>query len=563
MAYNPYNAVNAIVNFKSDWDKYNKSGDTKARDQVAENAKVYYDQLKKNGYGATADELSALDANGAKYILDQYSAKDTGVDNNAYNTSMKSATNKNNTLAGYVDSDRNDVQGEYKNLLNYANQDITRTDEYKSTYNSIMGKYDMSALQGRDNAAASGGASNGGNIDSYAAANAMRQQAALTATGQQIAHQAGLEAANARVSNVSNILNNLGVYNSGTYDAMNQTVNNDLNIANSYFTNAETAKNNDVARKSEIASVTGYAPDEWIVSNNPYMNDDGTIKDEYKNIDFSKVMANAKATGNTNAYNAAATARYYKIMGDYGAYGQYDDGNYIVPGTQQTEAGRQFDKSMDYNYYATKTGSDDTRYTTDANLTAATLQNTKPTLTASQAATAIKNGEISQGVIDAYNYYYGTTYTVDNPPKIGDDVGVDIDVDGSNTGGGSDSGTEDFDIVKKWEDGGNSFQTITIKGFDDTMAKESKVDEYGEKAIKSVISAVANNKLGANGVVSNFDIADYLITHSNENDTDKKQLKKVFAYFGISTSLLDYVEDVGKGKNLTGSDYKYGVEYKK
>ena len=42
---------------------------------------------------------------------------------------------------------------------------------------------------------------------------------------------------------------------------------------------------------------------------------------------------------------------------------------------------------------------------------------------------------------------------------------------------------------------------------------------------------------------------------------DKKQLKKVFAYFGISTSLLDQVEDVGKGQNLSGPDYNYGVQY--
>ena len=61
-----------------------------------------------------------------------------------------------------------------------------------------MGKYDLSAMQGRDNAAASAAASNGGNIDSYAAANAMRQQAALTREGMQTAHKLGLEAYNAR-----------------------------------------------------------------------------------------------------------------------------------------------------------------------------------------------------------------------------------------------------------------------------------------------------------------------------------------------------------------------------
>ena len=57
---------------------------------------------------------------------------------------------------------------------------------------------------------------------------------------------------------------------------------------------------------------------------------------EYKNVDFSAVMADAKAKGNTEVYNAAATARFYKIMGDYATYGQWDDGNYALPGSQRT-----------------------------------------------------------------------------------------------------------------------------------------------------------------------------------------------------------------------------------
>lgn len=284
--YNPYSAINAIYNYKNEWDSANKAGDTNKKNKAAENAKVFYDQLRDNGYSSVADQLSAVDVSGAKYILDQYSEKNTGVDNQAYNTSMKSATDKNNVLAGYIDSDRKDVQGKYNDIYNYANQDVTKTDEYQSTYNNMIKKYDMSALNARDNAVASGGASNGGNIDSYAAANAMRQQTSILATGQQVAHQAGLDAYNSRISNVSNILNNLGVYNSGTYDAMNQTITNDANLAQQYFENGETAKNNDVARKSEMASVTGYVPTEWTYDNNIYLNSDGTVKSQFLTDEF-------------------------------------------------------------------------------------------------------------------------------------------------------------------------------------------------------------------------------------------------------------------------------------
>jgi hypothetical protein len=127
------------------------------------------------------------------------------------------------------------------------------------------------------------------------------------------------------------------------------------------------------------------------------MNDDGTIKDQYKNTDFSAVMAGAKKTGNTATYNAAATARFYKIMSDYGQWGKYDDGNYMIPGQQQTETGRQFDlnnatenKNIDANLtlgldsnaknlegtkHTNNTNYNSTVYTTDASERIASGQN--------------------------------------------------------------------------------------------------------------------------------------------------------------------------------------------
>lgn len=382
MAYNPYSAINAIYNFKKDWDAADKSGDTAAKNKAAANAQVYYNQLRKNGNGAIADELSALDASGAKYILDQYSTKNSGVDNLAYSTTMQGAVDKNNKLAGYIDNDRNDVQNKYNDIYNYANSDITKTDEYKSTYDKMMKKYDLSALQGRDNAVASGGSSNGGNIDSYAAANAMRQQASLTAQGQQIAHQAGLDAYNARVSNVTNILNNLGIYNDSTYSAMNESVNNDRNIANDYFNNAETAKNNDVARKSEIASVTGYVPKEWTYDNNPYFTD-GKLNEIYSSDEFdatggfTTIINNAKEKLKTttdaderarlqatiNYATQAKAVKTYQNLNKYGTYANEIEG--VLP--QETEARRQFDTQNDTALKSLGIESDLTKYEIDSN----------------------------------------------------------------------------------------------------------------------------------------------------------------------------------------------------
>ncbi len=494
MAYNPYSAINAIYNYKNEWDSANKSGDTQKKNKAAENAKAFYNQLRSNGYGNVADELSSVDVSGAKYILDQYSAKNTGVDNQAYNTSMQSATNKNNTLAGYIDNDRKDVQGKYNDIYNYANQDITKTDEYKSTYNSIMGKYDLSALQGRDNAVASGGASNGGNIDSYAAANAMRQQASLTAQGQQIAHQAGLDAANARVANVSNILNNLGVYNSGTYDAMNQTVNNDLNIANSYFTNAETAKNNETARLSEQANVTGYTPTEWTIKNDAvysdFLNADGTFKKEKENIDIQALINQAKASGDTETANKLAVVRYKKMMGNWGEYGQYaNTGDIASFKNEKTEAADQFDKTMDYNYKALDTGSADTRY------------------------------------------------------------GVDAEVSMNNA-----NNQASKDILKLQQESEEKEDVYGIEPIDMTRIEQFGVDEYGQNAIKSVID-LANDTKNA-GVLTKSQIISILVSKSGENQTNKNQLEKVSKYLGIGVDWLENIEDVNSSDWTQGVKYK-------
>ena len=213
---------------------------------------------------------------------------------------------------------------EYDYLLN--------TNPFKTEVGkAILAKYDLAGLQGRDNAVAENAGSNGGNIDSFAAANALRQQTELVNQGQMVA----LDAHQKRLDHARSLLSDMGV-NIDRVFAQNETKRiNDANI--------ESQKVDD---KVKITGVSGYTPDEWVVSNNPYMNDDGTIKSEYKNIDFSTVMEKAKENGNPDLYNAAATARFYKIMGDYGKYGQYDDGNYMVPGAKKTQAAVEHDDEV-------------------------------------------------------------------------------------------------------------------------------------------------------------------------------------------------------------------------
>lgn len=550
--YNPYSDIQKVFNAKVGWNNATTDEERKRQNEIANAARK---NLEAYGYGDVATKISAsgADATAARKIMEQY-APQTSVndtDSQLITKHNNEIRNKTNELWGIQKTDRETMANKYNKLEETAYSNPFTTDEAQA----ILGKYSLAGLNARDNAVASGGGSNGGNIDSYSAANAMRQQASLISQG----HTAVLDAHNNRINNVKGILSDLGIYQQNQDKGMQNTIGLQQNESQRLFENGETAKNNDVARKSEIASVTGYAPDEWVVSNNPYMNDDGTIKDQYKNVDFSAVMANAKKTGNEKAYNAAAVARYYKIMGDYGTYGQYDDGNYAIPGQQETEARRQFDEQTKATLASLGAETDLAKYEIDTKKTMADNENAtnlsiaqvkaNPTssLTYNDIVKQLKNTKTpSQELIDAYNAVSNdsTTYTVNNPPSFtGSNVKngtVEFLDDESDTGDSNGSKAETTETKN-----GVAEHLIQVGAYNEKTASSVELGEKGKKVVKKVISMIANGELGVDGYISNFELTQWLINNSDANDTNKNQLKKVFAYFGIDTALLDNTKDSG------------------
>lgn len=241
--------ANAVLNAKIGWNNATTDEERQKQNQIANEARQ---RLKNYGYEDLADQISASGANATqtRQIIENYSKPKTTA---PVETNNLKSTEVNRENAGVFDK--------YNNFWDES----VNVDPFETSYGkAIMGKYDLAALQGRDNAVASGGASNGGNIDSYAAANAMRQQASLISQGQ----SAVLDAYQKRIDSARGYLSDMGV-----------------NI-DRVFNQDETAKNNDVARKSEIASVTGYVPNEWTYENNQYLNKDGTVKDIYLTDEF-------------------------------------------------------------------------------------------------------------------------------------------------------------------------------------------------------------------------------------------------------------------------------------
>ena len=217
--------------------------------------------------------------------------------------------------------------GNYKDYYDNMVKENPYTNEVGK---SILSKYDLAGYTAGNNAAASGAASNGGNIDSFAAGNAMRNQAALIAMGQEKA----LAAQNQKLERARDILSNMGV------------------DAEKIFNASETEKNNDVTRNATIADVTGYTPEQWTYANNPYLNDDGTLVRESDNFKEFMDTAREKLKDTTlsaderkkwqDQYNYAAQARRIKLGSRYnadGRYSQYDDGDYIYtrPRTKDVE----------------------------------------------------------------------------------------------------------------------------------------------------------------------------------------------------------------------------------
>lgn len=499
-----------------------------------------------------------------------------------HNNEIQSKINQN---WGTIQSDRDKYYSEYDKVSDYVNSDVTKTDEYKSAFDNIMPQYNLKAMQGRDNAVASGGASNGGNIDSYAAANALRQQTAITAQGQALAHQIGLETYNARVNNAKSILSDLGVYQQNSWDAMGNLIDKQSVESQRLFENGETAKNNEAARQEVYSGISGTVGDKVTkYLNSNIWNEDGSLVNP--NQDFwAQMVAVRNLYDSTTDENERArlweqlrlleAQRNQKIDEQGLSYGKtYGyQGNPKTADMQKAEIEADIAES---EIKATKEINADNNATTLAvanagnasnekinadnnatTLTVANLQANATKMTGSQATTALKNGELSESILKAYNDANETSYTMDNPPPV-------YKKPKSVKDSGSGNNSNEPAIYKTWETNNITFKPIKVTTFDQSKATSSDVDEYGKKAINSVISAVANGQLATSddGSVSNYDLVDYLVYMSDDNDTDAKQLKKVFSYFGLSPLFADYIEDVGKGRNLKGiRDFTAGVKY--
>ena len=282
MAFNAYDAAKMITEYKTRWHEFDKEGDKKKAQEYAELAKNYYKQLEENGYKYVADTLHNTNDVGAKAFLETFK-KNTTPD-----SSMPEAKDI-TTADGMIDdtysiqrTNMGDMKNKYDYLENYNyNYNPYESDEGKA----ILSRYQYQGKTESDNAVAEGGASNGGNIDSYAAANANRQQLAYTIAGD----QAVQNYRNNIISNARNILGDMGTYLQNQEKGMQTTAGMKQTEEQRQFENDETSKNNDVVRKVSISDVTGYVPNEWKVDTSTAQQTESGRQFD-KNIDTTKEL---------------------------------------------------------------------------------------------------------------------------------------------------------------------------------------------------------------------------------------------------------------------------------
>lgn len=323
--YNPYEDAKNILKYKGNYHTAKQMGTN--YDQYKEAAKPYYQNLRFNGYGDLADQFDKSDFIQAQelfkglkpdttvddYFSDLYSktaeSQSTPKISQAAEDMWNAWNNTNTTLNGNeIKYDRNgnvvsglnvDHYNTGRNQLGYLNNfDVTAQPYYQGIMNSFQ-------LQGNNAARgeqATGAANNAGNIDSYAQANANRQQLAFTSKGL----EAALAAANQNQQNWQTLydsmtghLDNMGNQNANVLNAYQNIYSTDsLERQNTLNTAAELAKQEMQSKIDKYLADVGY---------------DQAVYTADKNLEGSKYGADA----NTLAAQIAADADRYAAQQNY------------------------------------------------------------------------------------------------------------------------------------------------------------------------------------------------------------------------------------------------------
>ena len=168
--YSPYGDIEKISKAKYNWSELAANG--KDTSGVQNDAKQYYANLRANGYGDVADHLQKIGSVEAGEYLKRFTPQ---YDNSAAGNQAKS-----NDVYKTGKDYGTDIQKSYDKVYdNNINVNPIETDYGKS----VMRNYGIAADKAYGKTIGGNTEDAGGNVDSYAAANANRQKAAILSKG--------------------------------------------------------------------------------------------------------------------------------------------------------------------------------------------------------------------------------------------------------------------------------------------------------------------------------------------------------------------------------------------
>ena len=347
--YNPYDDVKAISEYKGKYaDAKSTGGDYKQWQQkAAEN----YMNLHANGRADLADQLAASNYEQSLEILkgyqpttlyDDYYAKVYG-DSVEEASSPKLSEGAQKIFDAYygvngILNDKTITKDENGNVVSGLNVDHYNTgrnqldfingfDVTKQPYyEGIMQQYNLLGGDAAQGALAGGASGNSGNIDSYARANANRQQLAFTTAG----INAALAAANQNQANWQNVYDRMTAH----LDSMGEQNNDMLEQANKIYTTDSDERQKIVEKNAELAK------EEMLNKYNKYLADIGYDLDVYKtDSEERKHQATENAGLSEAQIKANAEQEAARIQAEAEKYGHDRDYEAKTTATnKQTEA---------------------------------------------------------------------------------------------------------------------------------------------------------------------------------------------------------------------------------
>lgn len=261
--------------------------------QEAEQVKIEGENGQKSTGSTLLDDLNAATGTGKKETsvpLTNPTGSTVTMGSGSTGGIVKPSNEADKAYNEQISKSISDMEAKYGDLYSHIKEtDYTE----KPYYKTIMESYGIAGDDAADAESASGAGANGGNLDSYAAANARRQRLAFKNAG----HSAALDAYNAEIGNLLNTLNSLGVNVNDLYATWSGDLSSQReNATNRYLGELE-------------SETTKYVSDNEL-EGTKYVSDNNLAASKYA-ADTERYMAELASADNRYAIDAnSADARY-------------------------------------------------------------------------------------------------------------------------------------------------------------------------------------------------------------------------------------------------------------